>query len=329
MIEHPLPPAPPYCSEVGRATREALWRKRLDIEREWNLHEGDELAFKTLHMRVASWLATLGLKSIGLYDRGLRNATTPALRRVEWRPPRLPRALDGMTILHLSDFHFSRIYRGFTEGDAACVDGVSADFLLMTGDYRYGHFGPVEHVPHHLREVLQGVTIREGLFATLGNHDISLSAEGLRELDIDVLMNEGRSVRFRGENIWFGGTDDAHFFRCASLDAALDGRANGAEAPFTILLTHTPELYHEASLRGVDLYLCGHTHGGQVCLPRGIPLKMNARAPFRYARGEWTIGNMLGLTTNGLGTTDLPLRYNAPPEAHLITLRSAPAPGTD
>lgn len=319
MTPRALPDPPDYVSRAARAERARLWAQRLRIEREWELYEGDEQAYKTWHMMFASYTLAFFLKLTGLYERGLRNATTPVLRRLEWHPPRLPKALDGLTILHLSDFHFSRAERRFTEGDAACVAGVEADLLVITGDYRYGHFGPVEHVPHHLREVLQGLTIRGGMYATLGNHDLGMTAFDLQELGIEVLMNEGRRVNVRGEEIWIGGTDDAHFFKCASLDAALNGRPADA---FTVLLSHTPELGIPASKAAVDLYFCGHTHGGQLCLPGGWPIKLNARSPMRLALGPWREGNTLGLTTHGLGTTDLPLRYNCPAEAHLITLRA-------
>lgn len=320
MSPEELPPPPDYVPAEARAIRARLWQRRLELERKGNFYEGDERAFKTIHMRIAATVIGAAMRLTGQYERGLTNACSPVLRHLEWTPPRLPRALDGVKLLHLSDFHFSRLQRRFTEGDAACLDGVECDLVLITGDYRYGHYGPVEHVPHHLREVLHGVTVREGLYATLGNHDIGASVPDLRTVGCEVLVNEGRKVPLRGETVWIGGTDDAHYFRCASIAAALDGRPEHA---FTILLTHTPELSLVAPSHGVDLYFCGHTHGGQLCLPGGIPLKLNARSPRRFARGPWREGDTLGLTTNGMGTTDLPLRYNCPAEAHLITLRAS------
>lgn len=320
MIPPQLPAVPGNPSPEALAERARLWQRRLEREKKLCLHEGDERAFKSFHMQLASICVTDLLKFSGLYAQGRENAVSPVLRRLDWCPPRLPAALDGLTILHLSDPHFSRFDRRLTEGAARCVDGVAADYVFITGDYRFGHFGPVEHVPHHLREVLHGVTAREGIYATLGNHDLGTTALDLRALDIDVLVNEGRRLAPRGVPLWLGGTDDAHGFRSASLNAALDGRAPGE---FTVLLTHTPELALAAARAEVDLYLCGHTHGGQICLPGGIPLKLNARAPLRFARGPWRERGMLGLTTNGLGTTDIPLRYNCPAECHLITLRAA------
>jgi predicted MPP superfamily phosphohydrolase len=320
VTQRELPPPPPYCSDAGRAERMRLWKQRLAHEDLHGLREGDERAFKTFRMRLAAWGITLALRACGMYEAGVLNATRPALRHIEWRPARLPRALDGVRLLHISDLHFSRFERRFTEGAAQCLDGVEADLLLITGDYRFGHYGPAEHVPHHLREVLHGVKIQGGTYATLGNHDLAEMAADLRGTGIDVLVNEGRLVELRGETLWIGGTDDEHSFRCASVSAALDGRPPGA---FTLLLSHTPEMALAAARAGVDLYLCGHTHGGQMCLPGGFPLKLNARCPRRFTRGAWREGDMLGLTTNGMGTTDLPLRFHCPAEAHLITLRAA------
>jgi len=313
-----LAPAP-HASESGRAVREALWQRRIQHEHEHNLYEGEELAFKAYSMATFSWLATHALKLAGLYERGRRNAESPQLVELTWTPPRLPAALDGLRILHLSDFHFSRLMRGFTEGAAACVNGVEADLVLITGDYRYGHFGPVEHVPHHLREVLHGVRVQHGIYAVLGNHDISHTVHDLQDIGINVLVNEGRLIELRGTPIWLGGTDDQHAFRCASLEATLDGRPHDL---FTILLTHTPEMAPHAVASACDIVLCGHTHGGQLCLPGGIPLKLNGHCPLRFTRGPWRSGQTYGLTTHGLGTTDMPLRYNCPAQAHLITLRA-------
>lgn len=299
--------------------RASLWERRLAREREQHLDEGEELAFKTFAMAAAARITTFGLKLLGLYARGRRNAESPSLNRLTWQPPRLPAALDGLRILHLSDFHFSRSMRGFTEGAAACVSGVEADLVLITGDYRYGHFGPVEHVPHHLREVLHGVRVTQGIYAILGNHDISHTVEDLQAIGVDVLVNEGRLLEFGRERLWLGGTDDEHAFRCASLEASVSGRPAGL---FTILLTHTPQMALHAIAADCDVVLCGHTHGGQLCLPGGIPLKLNGHCPLRFTRGEWRQGFTMGLTTHGLGTTDLPLRFNCPPQCHLITLRA-------
>jgi hypothetical protein len=84
---------------------------------------------------------------------------------------------------------------------------------------------------------------------------------------------------------------------------------------------HTPELVDEAAAAGVDLYLCGHTHGGQICLPWIGPIIVNANCPRRYARGLWRHRHMQGYTSPGVGTSGVPVRFFCPPEIGVIELR--------
>ena len=90
---------------------------------------------------------------------------------------------------------------------------------------------------------------------------------------------------------------------------------------FSILLSHTPEIYDRAAGAGFDLMLSGHTHGGQLCLPGGIPIRLEAKLPRSMAAGLWRHGEMVGYTTRGVGTSLLPVRLNCPPEITLHALR--------
>ena len=92
---------------------------------------------------------------------------------------------------------------------------------------------------------------------------------------------------------------------------------------YRILLKHSPELLDEAAAANVSLYLRGHTHGGQICLPGGITIMTNIRAPRRYASGLWRHGDMAGFTTIGAGVSVMPLRFFSEGEVAVITLRRA------
>jgi predicted MPP superfamily phosphohydrolase len=87
------------------------------------------------------------------------------------------------------------------------------------------------------------------------------------------------------------------------------------------LLAHTPEVYDRAMSARFDLMLCGHTHGGQLCLPGGIPIKLEAALPRFMGAGPWRHGAMVGYTSVGAGTSLLPVRLNCPPKITLHTLR--------
>ena len=86
-------------------------------------------------------------------------------------------------------------------------------------------------------------------------------------------------------------------------------------------MIHSPELVPEAASAGMSLYLAGHTHGGQICLPGGLPIICHMAAPRRYATGLWRKGGMIGYTSTGVGTSGLPVRFNSRSEVALITLR--------
>jgi predicted MPP superfamily phosphohydrolase len=148
----------------------------------------------------------------------------------------------------------------------------------------------------------------------LGNHDEADIALGLAELGVRMLVND--AVEIAG-GAWVIGVDDAHYYGCDDLSGPLAVIPPGA---FRILLAHTPELYAEAGAAGIDLYLCGHTHAGQVCLPRIGPLLLNAVCPRPYTQGQWQHQGMKGYTSAGIGCSLLPMRFNCPPEIVVIEM---------
>jgi predicted MPP superfamily phosphohydrolase len=86
-------------------------------------------------------------------------------------------------------------------------------------------------------------------------------------------------------------------------------------------LAHTPELYRQAAGSGIHLYLCGHSHGGQICLPGGFPLMTFLDTGKRFYRGKWQYRDMVGHTSTGCGASKIPVRFNCMPEVTVITLK--------
>jgi len=274
------------------------------------------------HVTVGKWLQMLLLKTllkcVGLYAQGIRNGQDVRLRGESMIISGLPPALDGFSLLHLSDLHFGRTMPEYEDRVCRLLDGVSADLCVITGDLRFGHYGPSDHVVPAVRRMLAGLRLVHGAYAVLGNHDTLDMAERVEAAGLRMLVNEGVAVPVDDAVLWLAGVDDPHFFRLDDVDAALK------EAPpdaFRVLLTHTPECAKEAAAKGVRLYLCGHTHGGQVRLPGLGPLMINARCPRSRALGRWQLGEMTGFTSSGLGLTDAPVRFGCPPEAILFTLK--------
>jgi len=135
-----------------------------------------------------------------------------------------------------------------------------------------------------------------------------------------VLMNENVALRRGDAQLHIAGIDDAHYFRTHDLPRAARGIPRDACA---LLLSHTPQPYREAAEHGFAAMLCGHTHGGQICLPGGIPLLTETRAPRRLARGSWRFAGMAGYTSVGCGCSNVDARYFCPPEVTVHALRSA------
>jgi predicted MPP superfamily phosphohydrolase len=139
------------------------------------------------------------------------------------------------------------------------------------------------------------------------------------QLGLRVLANETVTIRRGGAAMHVTGLDDVHYFY---TDAA--GRAlSDAPAGCKIALVHSPEAAHLAARAGYALYLCGHTHAGQICLPGGQPIITNSAFHWRHARGMWRRGAMLGYTSPGAGTSGLPVRYFSRGEVTVLTLRRA------
>ena len=304
-------------SEVPERTH-PLWRKRLELEGCYSDTRKTELDFNRPHMYTLAKAARLGLRLLGLWNRGRKNAVQPVLIESGLTVSHLPPSLEGLRILHLSDFHFSKFDTEQVPAIVNLLKGIAVDLCCVTGDYKYGHMGNMDHIRPAMDRVLQSFSSTHGAFGILGNHDFSFMIPELESAGLRMLVNEGTRINLRDTPVWIGGTDDPHNYRCDDVHAAMKG---AKEDTFNLLMIHSPERIAEAAQAGAHLYLCGHTHGGQICLPGWGMLKSNADCERQFAEGTWHYENMAGNTTRGLGVTDVPVRYCCPPEANLLTLR--------
>jgi predicted MPP superfamily phosphohydrolase len=133
-----------------------------------------------------------------------------------------------------------------------------------------------------------------------------------------MLLNECEVIARGSERIHLAGIDDAHFFKVDNIEKAASQIPKGE---FSILLSHTPEIYRQAAHANFNLMLCGHTHGGQLCLPGSIPIKLEAILPRRMGAGAWQYHHMSGYTSVGAGSSVVAVRLNCPPEITLHCLR--------
>jgi predicted MPP superfamily phosphohydrolase len=104
----------------------------------------------------------------------------------------------------------------------------------------------------------------------------------LEQMEIRMLMNESIAIERNGARLHLPGIHDAHFYRVDNMEKAA-GHIPHDEC--SILLSHTPEIYRQAAHGGFDLMLSGRTHGGQICLPGGVPLALASILPRRLGAG--------------------------------------------
>ena len=292
-------------------------RQRLGIETD---HEAQIFGQGLTFFHLENWYSARsiirnGLKLSGLYWRARRNAERVTVRRNDIVFKDLPPRFDGFTILHLSDLHvdlseaaMQRVYE--------LVGELRYDICVLTGDYRgetFGPFGTALDGVGRVRSRLKGP-----VYGVLGNHDTIRMVPGLEAMGIRVLLNECEPIARDDQRIFLAGVDDAHFYRMDNIEKAV---AEVPEGAFSILLSHTPEIYRQAAHAHFRLMLSGHTHGGQLCLPGSIPIMLEAVLPRRMGAGAWQYHGMTGYTSVGAGTSVVPVRLNCPPEITLHCLR--------
>jgi predicted MPP superfamily phosphohydrolase len=124
-----------------------------------------------------------------------------------------------------------------------------------------------------------------------------------------MLINESLELPLGSQSIFIVGIDDPHYYGCDDLQLAMRGVPRES---FKLLMVHTPEIIKEAHGYGIDLYLCGHTHGGQICLPIIGPIFVNANCARKFTRGTWQYKSLKGYTSAGVGSSGVPVRFFCP-----------------
>lgn len=270
----------------------------------------------TLKWKLAARAFRFGLIGSGLMGRGKRNIQKTRLREFEIHDPRLPAAFDGYRVLHMSDLHLDPV-ENTGEHLWPVIAGIDADICVMTGDYRFRLRGDAEFAPKAIGQLVRRINMPDGVYATLGNHDTVKMVAPLAAHGVRVLGNETLSLTRGTEMIHLTGLDDVHNYYTPDARRALDHAPDG----YRIVLVHSPELAAPAAEAGIALYLTGHTHAGQVCLPGGRAIIRNLRRHRELAAGQWQLDGMAGYTSAGLGASVVPVRFNCPPEIAVITLR--------
>jgi predicted MPP superfamily phosphohydrolase len=251
----------------------------------------------------------------------------------------LPKALDGMKIVQLSDIHIGDFMpRAEVRRAVQMANNLRADLAVVTGDFISSEYDPLEDCVRELSQLRAPL----GTWGCNGNHEIYADAEDsaqqlFEQHGMKLLRQESVTVEHRGQN-----------FNLIGVDYQRDHMTRGPRGPMlqniehmvsrempNILLSHNPNSFHRAAELGIELSLAGHTHGGQVKVEIVDHSITPARLITDFVAGLYHLpmGNHTSSNGNGqkaflyvnrgLGTFGMPVRIGVPPEITLLTLRAA------
>jgi len=301
---------PDGLSSLAQRVGHLHLKQRLGIETEYRARiTGQGLKF----LNIENWASMHSLIRNCLrlslsYQRAQRNVLDIKILHNTLPIYRLPTALEGLRLLHLSDLHLD-IAPNMSDALIDRIKTVDYDLCVITGDYRaktYGDYTPAINCMKKVRS-----HIKTPIYSVLGNHDSILMTTELEAMGVQLLMNEHVEITHNHSSLWLAGIDDPHYFRMDNIEKA--SFSIPTDAP-SILLSHTPEIYKHAAYAEFDAMLCGHTHGGQICLPGGTPIYCNVTCPHTYCSGLWKYHRMVGYTSRGAGSSLVDARINCPPE---------------
>lgn len=243
-------------------------------------------------------------------------------RQIVWRTVRLPivnlpPSLEGLRVLHISDLHFRKWYSRAWNLLLEKIAATPPDLILITGDYVDSKRNPYPALPL-ARKFLNGLRARDGIFGIVGNHDDYVVAYKLRDTPLTFIDGKRILTDVRQTPIELIGLPGGLRF---DLEPALiRSFPPRDQAVPRIVLSHYPD--HLRYCRGLksDLFLAGHTHGGQVCLPGGIPIIKHDALPRGLTHGIHHVDGTWLVVSRGLGSTGLPIRVFCPPEVSEMEL---------
>jgi predicted MPP superfamily phosphohydrolase len=240
-----------------------------------------------------------------------------------WTVARIPirnlaSAMEGLRILHLSDLHLRPFWTQAYDQILNKILASPPDIILFTGDFindKYDHRPSLPFV----RRFVSSLAAKHGVYGILGNHDPDVLSAHVAAAGVNIVTDRQIFVPARGGKVEvIGLPGPSRFDLDTDFVNALPPREPGTPR---IVLSHYPDLFPATLKLDPDLFLAGHTHGGQVCFPSGWPVITHDRMPRRFAKGIHRIGQTWYAVSNGLGFTGLPIRIFCPAEAVEFVLK--------
>lgn len=277
-------------------------------------------------LKMASW-SIAGVPYV-MVANGMINTTYDfQIHKSEIPLFNLPKVLDGLRLVQLSDIHAGSFNsQKPMERVAFLVNTLNPDLILITGDFV--NFEPDE-IPF-IYNSLKALKAKYGVFGCLGNHDHYMSLEKqsqlieiLQSAGINLLINSNIKIEIEKEQLQIAGMDNSsERIQFGDLGKALDGLNN--DEPI-ILLSHDPINWDREvrSQKKVDLMLSGHTHGGQIGIEIFGQTITPSRIVYKQYAGLYRYRDQYLYVNRGIGTVGPPVRVGIPPEISLHILRKA------
>lgn len=262
--------------------------------------------------------ATLAVAPLAATTFGIIVRNQFQVNEVNIRVPNLPKDLEGLRLVQITDIHLSPFLTAAQFARAIdMANETNAHIVLVTGDLITRLGDPLDACLGQLARLRS----QAGAFGCLGNHEVYTQTEGYvtvqgKRIGIDFLRHEARSLRFGTAQINLVGVDYQQFHRPYLVGA----ESLIAPGQLNVLLSHNPDVFDTAVRMGYDITISGHTHGGQVNVEI-LHHNWNVAQTFTpYVRGLYEQKNRSIFVSSGLGTIGVPVRIGAPPEVSLIKL---------
>ncbi|MFP4164973.1 MAG: metallophosphoesterase [Chitinispirillaceae bacterium] len=231
----------------------------------------------------------------------------------------IPVSFEGMTVVFLTDIHHGPYFsRSRIRTLVDRVNRLEPDIVLLGGDYVEGH-------PKYIEpcfEELSRLRAAYGVYGVLGNHDhwqgAQASREAMARAKIKSIDNAAFWVDKGDERIKIGGVGD----HCEDVQHLEPTVSDVSADDFTVLVTHSPDYIEEMENNKVDLAFAGHTHGGQVTFFGLFAIKLVTDYGEKYRTGLVSTRGVKTIVSNGIGMTNLPIRFFARPQIVIAVLKS-------
>ncbi len=286
---------------------------------------------KLYRVQVKIFLALTLFFAIYIPARIIYDFNTVELRTVDYKKKNLPKELEGIKIAFIADVQADR----YTDEKRLMryvnkINESSPDLVLIAGDVITSTPDYIETAAKYIGKIKS----KYGTYSCVGDHDnwayrqdyvrsLDEIKKSLNDFKVEMPDNELRFIEIDSSRIGISFITNTYVSEIS--ETTLQNLASSNKAEFRIFLTHQPQefLINSAVKNNYDLFLAGHTHGGQITLLFPFIQLTPTLIETRYIKGEFYFNNMLAIVCGGLGMSLAPVRYNSTPEIVLITLRNA------